>query len=85
MKVKKPTEKDIKLAEQWDTWSKEPSSFPWYYNEKETCYILEGKATVKDKKGNAVEFGAGDWVEFEQGLECNWTIIKTIRKKYMFG
>ena len=27
----------------------------------------------------------GDWVEFEQGLECSWKIDKTIRKRYKFG
>ena len=61
------------------------SEFPWYYDEKETCYILEGNAVVTDNKGNKIEFGPGDWVEFEQGLECNWKILKTIRKKYRFG
>jgi uncharacterized cupin superfamily protein len=85
MKVKKPSNEEIKQTSLWGLWSKEPSEFPWYYDEKETCYILEGNAIVTDNKGNKIEFGAGDWVEFEQGLECNWKILKTIRKKYRFG
>ena len=85
MKVKKPAPEDIGLTSSWGTWSKEPSEFPWYYNDKETCYILEGNATVKDEAGNSISFSAGDWVEFEQGLECTWKIEKTIRKKYKFG
>jgi len=85
MKVRKPTEKDMNETATWGTWSKEPSEFPWYYSDKETCYILEGEATVTDKKGNKVSFGPGDLVEFEQGLECTWSINKTIKKKYKFG
>ena len=85
MKVKRPATEEIEQTSQWDTWSKEPSNFSWYYDDKETCYILEGNATVKDKQGHSIEFGPGDWVEFEKGLECTWTISKTIRKKYIFG
>ena len=84
MKVKKPSEQEISQASSWGTWSKEPSEFPWYYDDTETCYILEGQATVTDKDGNSVSFGPGDWVEFKQGLECKWKIDKTIKKKYRF-
>lgn len=85
MKVRKPTDQEIRQAETWGTWSKEPSEFPWSYDDKETCYILEGNARVVDNQGHSIEFGPGDWVEFEQGLECKWTILKGIRKKYKFG
>jgi len=85
MLVRKPTSKEIEIAAAWDTWSKEPSEFPWSYDEKETCYILEGTATVTDKNGNTISFGPGDWVEFETGLNCTWKILKTIRKRYLFG
>ncbi len=30
----------------WPIWSCEVSSFPWAYEETETCYILEGEVTV---------------------------------------
>ncbi|MBN2274367.1 MAG: cupin domain-containing protein [Bacteroidales bacterium] len=85
MKVKRPTEQEIRQTETWDTWSKEPSEFAWLYDDKETCYILEGNARVVDKHGHSIEFGPGDWVEFEQGLECTWMVTKGIRKKYRFG
>ena len=85
MKVKKPTAQEIKEADSWGTWGKEPSEFPWFYNDKETCYILEGEATVTDNEGNTISFGPGDLVEFEKGLECTWKISKTIKKRYKFG
>jgi uncharacterized cupin superfamily protein len=85
MKVTKPTEKDIEATGSWGTWNKEPSEFPWFYSDKETCYILEGEATVTDKEGNKISFGPGDLVEFEEGLECTWKISKAITKKYKFG
>jgi uncharacterized cupin superfamily protein len=40
---------------------------------------------VTAKDGKIIRFGPGDWVEFEEGLECTWKINKAIRKKYMFG
>ncbi len=85
MKAKKATPEEVQQTSSWGTWSKEPSEFPWYYDDKETCYVLEGVATVTDKDGNEISFGPGDLVEFEQGLECTWKIDKTIRKKYKFG
>jgi uncharacterized protein len=85
MHVRKATQRDIELTNNWGTWSKEASEFPWYYDEKETCYILDGEAIVTDKQGKQVSFTKGDWVEFEQGLSCTWKISKTIRKKYKFG
>jgi uncharacterized cupin superfamily protein len=85
MKVYKPTPDEIKATHGWNSWSKEPSVFPWYYDEKETCYILEGEAKVKDDKGNEIYFTVGDMVEFPVGLACEWNIIRAIRKKYKFG
>ena len=81
----KPAQQQIDSTENWGLWEKEPSVFHWYYAEKETCFILEGKAEVVDKKGNILSFGEGDWVEFEQGLECTWKITEPIRKKFRFG
>jgi uncharacterized protein len=85
MKKSKPTEPQIRETDSWGTWSKEPSEFPWYYDDKETCYILEGKAIVTGKDGQALEFEKGDLVDFEKGLECTWKISETIVKKYIFG
>ena len=85
MKVKKPSSQEIEATKNWGEWNKEPSTFPWYYDEKETCYILSGKAEVTDLQGNKITFTVGDWVEFEKGLSCTWKISDTIRKKYKFG
>ena len=42
--IEKPDEQ--KLEElgvgSWPIWEKEVSRFDWYYDDKETCYILEG-------------------------------------------
>lgn len=85
MQVKKPTNNEIEISKNWATWTKEPSVFPWSYDENETCFIIEGEATVTDKQGNSITVTSGDWVEFETGLVCTWKINKTIRKKYKFG
>ncbi len=85
MKVKKPSEQEISQAKSWSIWSKEPSEFPWFYDAKETCLILEGHATVTDNQGNTISFGQGDWVVFEQGVECKWKIDQAIKKHYKFG
>ena len=69
----------------WGVWEKEPSTFPWEYDDKETCHILEGNATVTTENGDTVTFGAGDLVIFPKGLKCTWTIEETIRKYYKFG
>ncbi|MDF1546755.1 MAG: cupin domain-containing protein [Bacteroidales bacterium] len=85
MKVRKATPADIKKTEDWGAWSKGISEFPWQFSDKETCYILEGQATVVDEKGNEISFTKGDWVEFEKGLSCTWKITKAINKLYDFG
>ena len=85
MEAHKATPAEIAKTKSWGTWSKEPSEFPYSYEEMETCYILEGEAEVTDNKGNKTSFKAGDWVVFHPGLECVWRISKTIKKKYVFG
>jgi len=82
--VRKPSESEREKAKNWPTWEKEASTFPWDYNEKETCLILEGKAVAKTDEGN-VEFRAGDYVTFPKGLKCTWDIKEKIRKHYKFG
>ena len=85
MKVWKPTEEEIKTTSDWGTWSKEISEFPWFYDDMETCLILEGEAIVTDTNGNSISFKKGDMVQFEQGLECTWKITSDIKKYYKFG
>lgn len=85
MNVRKPTADEINSTKNWGTWSKEKSEFYWEYDEKETCYILEGMAEVTDENGNRIKFGSGDWVEFPEGLKCTWNIEQPIKKRYKFG
>lgn len=69
----------------WPVWEKEVSRFPWSYDERETCYLLEGDVTVTPKGGSPVPFGKGDVVVFPAGMECVWDIRKPVRKHYRFG
>jgi uncharacterized protein len=88
IKVSKATPEKLKQlgSAAWPIWEKEVSVFDWYYDEPETCHILEGKVRVEPKDGGAAaEFGAGDIVEFPQGLACTWKISKAVRKHYKFG
>ena len=85
MQTTKPTKQQIQSTQNWGTWEKEVSEFPWEYSDKETCYILEGEAEVIAENGDKLNFAKGDWVEFEEGLKCTWNITKDIKKKYMFG
>ncbi|WP_017941843.1 MULTISPECIES: cupin domain-containing protein [unclassified Thioalkalivibrio] len=70
----------------WPVWEKEVSTFPWRYDEREVCYILEGQVTVTpDGGGEPVTVGEGDLVTFPEGMDCTWEIHRDIRKHYRFG
>lgn len=69
----------------WPTWEKEVSEFPWYYDEPETCYFLEGDVTVTPAGGTPVRVRKGDLVTFPQGMACTWKVEKAVRKHYRFG
>jgi len=84
IEVRKPTPQQEARMKQWPTWEKEPSEFPWHYDEQETCLILEGEVTV-EAPDQTVAFGPGDCVVFPPGLDCTWKIHKAIRKHYAFG
>jgi len=85
--IEKPSEeKLLKLnVKSWPVWEKETSEFPWEYDEKETCYIIEGEVVVTPDKGEPVKFGKGDLVIFPERLNCSWKINKAVRKYYRFG
>ncbi|WP_372796925.1 cupin domain-containing protein [Pontiella sp.] len=68
---------------EWPIWKKEASEFHWTYYIEETCYLLEGEATVTPLNGGEpVRFGAGDLVVFPPDLACVWNITKPVRKHY---
>ncbi len=83
--IRKPTEQEQRQAKSWPIWTKEASEFPWEYDEKETCLILEGQVTITNEEGQKFNFGPGDWVVFPQGMQCTWKISKDVRKHYRFG
>jgi len=69
----------------WPTWGCGVSSFPWSYDEQETCLLLEGDVTVTPDCGEPVRFGTGDLVVFDAGLSCTWEVHAPVRKHYRFG
>ncbi len=69
----------------WPIWSKEVSTFPWTYDESETCFILEGEIIVTPEGGEPVKIGKGDLVTFPAGLSCRWDIKHEVRKHYRFS
>lgn len=69
----------------WPIWTKEASTFPWHYDESETCYFLEGEVVVTPAGGEPVAMGAGDLVTFPAGMDCTWEVRSPVRKHYRFG
>ena len=78
-----PAKLDVLYVDDWPIWTKEISEFDWTYDQKETCYIVEGKAIVTPEDGDAVTIQEGDMVFFPQGLKCSWKIIEAIEKNYI--
>ena len=78
VEIRKPTGDEIGSFKTWPTWEKEVSSFPWTYDDRETCYLLAGRVKVT-AAGKTYEFGAGDLVTFRNGLSCHWEILEPVR------
>jgi uncharacterized cupin superfamily protein len=68
----------------WPVWSCEVSEFPWTYDSKETCYLLEGEVEVIPGEGVPVSIRAGDLVVFPAGMSCRWNVLQAVRKHYLF-
>lgn len=83
--IRKPTEEERKEAETWPIWEKEESEFPWEYDDKETCLIIEGDIDVTNEEGEKFHIKQGDYVEFPKDMRCTWKINKAVRKHYNFG
>ena len=83
--IKKPSGQEKKDAESWPIWEKEISEFPWEYDIKETCFILEGDIKVINEKNEEFHITPGDYVIFPKGMKCTWKISKEVRKHYKFG
>jgi uncharacterized cupin superfamily protein len=84
--ISKLTEAEIqeRKIRSWPIWTKEISSFDWYYDSEEACLILEGEIKIETANGY-FHITAGDFVVFKKGLQCVWNVIKPVRKHYQFS
>ena len=80
-----PAKLDVIGVYDWPIWTKEISTFDWTYDQKETCYFLEGDVIVTPEDGGPVQMGVGDLVTFPQGMKCVWGIKSPVEKHYEFG
>ena len=82
-----PEESKIKAMgiKTWPIWTCEISEFPWTYDSKETCLILEGEVVVTPDGGESVTVTAGDLFVFPAEMSCHWNVVKPIKKHYQFG
>ncbi len=84
--IKKPTAEEIEKCKSWPIWTCGTSTFDWDYTQTETCLILQGKVSVKDRPGDeTVSFGPGDLVIFPNGLACIWQVQEPVKKHYNFS
>jgi len=81
--VRKATDADRARLMSKPTWGCEVSMFDWHYDSQENCILTEGEVEVTYDGGSA-SFGAGDYVEFPQGLSCVWKVTKPVKKHYEF-
>jgi len=80
-----PAKLDVIGVYDWPIWTKEVSNFPWTYDQRETCYFLEGEVVVTPEGGEPVALKTGDLVTFPAGMSCTWEIRSPVRKHYDFG
>ena len=85
IEIRKPTPEEEAQMKACPIWEKEPSEFPWHYDEQETCLLIEGQVEVTTEDGQKVQFGAGDYVVLPKGLDCTWNVTQAVRKHYKFG
>jgi uncharacterized cupin superfamily protein len=65
-------------------WHCTAGSFRWFYDEDETCLILDGGMTLYFDDGTQATCGPGDLVVFPAGTTCVWVIEKEVRKAAFF-
>ena len=82
IKQKKIVKEKVDISN-WNSWSCEPSTFDWEYDEDETAYVFEGKVIVQTPN-EEVEVKGGSLVQFPKGLKCTWKVIEPIHKVYTF-
>lgn len=66
----------------WPVWSCDVSEFPWTYDSRESCYLLEGEVVITPGDGRPVSIKAGDLVIFPAGMSCRWNVLQAVCKHY---
>lgn len=66
------------------TWEKEVSTFDWFYDSEEVCYLVQGQVSVTYGNNESVTINKGGLVIFAKGLSCQWQVIEPIKKHYLF-
>jgi uncharacterized protein len=84
--ISKLTEEEIqdRKIRSWPIWTKEISNFEWYYENEESCLILEGDIWI-DTEEVLYHLFPGDFVVFPKGLKCKWIVKAPVRKHYQFS
>ena len=86
IKIARPSDQEMseKGVLSWPIWTCGVSEFDWEYDERESCYLVEGEVEVKTDF-EIVRFSVGDFVVFPKGLKCRWKVTRSVRKYYSFG
>ncbi len=79
-----PAKLDVIGVYDWPIWKKEAATFPWHYDQAETCYLLKGRVIVTPEGGEPLEIRRNDLVRFPAGLRCRWEILEPVEKHYRF-
>merc|ERR1712048_873243 len=65
-------------------WECQPGGFPVVNRPStETCYIIQGRATITNQDGSKVELSAGSWHTLPTGWTGRWDISEKVRKLYV--
>lgn len=66
----------------WPIETVEVSEFPMHYEEKETCFFIEGEVIITQEDDEPIHIGVGDLVTFPKGTECTWKVVKETRRHF---
>ena len=85
MKIKRLSNDELNRLDvfSWPIWSCEVSKFPWKYDQRESCLILEGDIIITTEK-QSLHIKENDFVIFPKGLSCHWNVRKSVKKHYIF-
>ncbi|NOZ04588.1 MAG: cupin domain-containing protein [FCB group bacterium] len=81
---KAETELDRLGVFDWPVWTCDVSEFPWKYDDRESCYVIEGEVEITTDT-ETVYLRPGDYAVFPAGLQCRWKVIKPVKKHYKLG